>query len=184
MLLRLESLWKEPFNPARFGESDRTVFWLEWLRQVAVVFYQTVEQRAVHALSLQSTKSKPQKLSYPKALRLKSRADFLSVFADSRSENGRIFRGQIFSFFVSRGKKAADHPRFGISVSKKNLRKAHDRNQLKRWLREWFRHHQHELNGSCVVRWDGKRENLSREQISKELERFLNKQKSWANKFS
>jgi len=43
------------------------------------------------------------------------------------------------------------HPRLGLAISKKVLRRAVDRNLLKRVIRESFRHHQQELVGLDVV---------------------------------
>ncbi|MCY7295423.1 ribonuclease P protein component [Alteromonas sp. a30] len=43
------------------------------------------------------------------------------------------------------------HPRLGITVSKKNVRKAHDRNRVKRVIRESFRLNQHKLPHIDIV---------------------------------
>lgn len=37
------------------------------------------------------------------------------------------------------------HPRLGITIAKKKVRKAHERNRLKRLIRESFRLNQHQL---------------------------------------
>jgi len=39
----------------------------------------------------------------------------------------------------------------GVTVSKKVSKKAVDRNRIKRQVREFFRHHQSELNGADIV---------------------------------
>ncbi|WJG09457.1 ribonuclease P protein component [Aliiglaciecola sp. LCG003] len=44
-----------------------------------------------------------------------------------------------------------DHPRLGITVAKKRVKKAHDRNRIKRLVRESFRLNQHALPNTDIV---------------------------------
>ena len=37
------------------------------------------------------------------------------------------------------------HPRIGLTIAKKNVKRAHERNRIKRLAREYFRLHQHQL---------------------------------------
>ncbi|MGP1958831.1 MAG: ribonuclease P protein component [Arsenophonus sp. NC-CH8-MAG3] len=37
------------------------------------------------------------------------------------------------------------YPRIGLTIAKKNIKRAHERNLIKRLIREYFRLHQHEL---------------------------------------
>lgn len=43
------------------------------------------------------------------------------------------------------------HPRLGITLSKKRLKRAHERNRVKRIIRESFRYHQHQLPAVDIV---------------------------------
>lgn len=69
-------------------------------------------------------------LSFPKALRILSRAQF-----QKNLREGRRFTGKTVSLFYHEG---ISHSKLGITVSKK-YGKAHDRNRFKRVVREAFR---------------------------------------------
>lgn len=94
----------------------------------------------------------------------------------------RLRKPSEFKFALTSGQRvrhpvihfALDHntnrPRLGLTVPKKVLRRAHDRNRIKRLIRESFRHHQHKLppvNIVAMVRFGI--EELSNQEISEIL---------------
>jgi len=77
-------------------------------------------------------------------LRLLEPAAFKCVFANA-SKNGD---GKLLILVHENG---LDHPRLGLAISKKMLRRAVDRNRVKRMIRESFRRYQHKLGPVDVV---------------------------------
>ena len=76
-------------------------------------------------------------LSYPKNEKLKSRKLIEKLF----SEGSSITSFPLKLIFLQTG----NHNKIGVSVSKKNFRKAVERNKIKRLLREAFRHNKYLL---------------------------------------
>ena len=70
--------------------------------------------------------------SFQKQLRLRKRKQFLYV----QQKGNRIYASHCFAYVT---KHKAGHVRLGITVSKK-VGKAHQRNRIKRLIREAFRH--------------------------------------------
>ena len=72
--------------------------------------------------------------------------DFVAVL-----RGGRLLRGNGISVLI--GGNGPGDARLGLIVPKRILRRAVDRNRVKRVLREWFRHSRSRLAGrDCVIR--------------------------------
>lgn len=69
-----------------------------------------------------------------------------------------------------------DHPRLGITIAKKRVRKAHNRNRVKRVLRESFRLHQHQLpNVDIVIIGKSPAETMTNQELFALLEKLWKK---------
>ncbi|PWD87283.1 ribonuclease P protein component [Ignatzschineria cameli] len=85
--------------------------------------------------------------------RLLTAEDYSAVFKDNRS-----FKDRSFLILVKRANSQEQAqtldlkvPRLGLAISKKNFKRAVDRNLVKRVVRESFRNHQALLTGLDIV---------------------------------
>jgi len=127
-------------------------------------------------LIAQSTFSKDKRLLKP--------ADFHWVYQSKQWGASALFTYNV------RSNQESDTPlavsRLGATVAKKVSKKAVDRNQLKRQIREFYRHHQHQLiNASLVITAKPaslKASNVERQQSLEELWAKVLKWQRWYNK--
>ena len=78
-------------------------------------------------------------------MRLLSAGDYKKVFDQSVRSSDRYFT------VLGRYDQKQELARLGLAVAKKHVRRAVDRNRIKRLLRESFRRHQHQLKGFDLV---------------------------------
>jgi ribonuclease P protein component len=83
-------------------------------------------------------------LRFPSTYRLKNSRDFNRAF-----QRGRRLSTPFFRFLLHRNTLA--HPRLGIAIGRRTARKAHERNRIKRLIRESFRLHAQHIGGIDVV---------------------------------
>ncbi|WP_062260715.1 ribonuclease P protein component [Endozoicomonas arenosclerae] len=83
--------------------------------------------------------------AFGRDLRLCSAADFKQVFdhTDIKVSSRHLL--------ILACENELDHPRLGLVIAKKNIRKATGRNRVKRHIRETFRLHQEELGNLDIV---------------------------------
>ena len=81
---------------------------------------------------------------FPPQLRLKKPAEYKKVFA-------RPTKSSDMYFTLLAIKNDFDHPRLGLAIAKKNIRKAVHRNVIKRVVRENFRIQQQSLGNIDIV---------------------------------
>ncbi|MEN8823682.1 MAG: ribonuclease P protein component, partial [Glaciecola sp.] len=84
-------------------------------------------------------------VSFTRELRLLTPAHFSYVFEDAVPAPSKHIT------ILARKNSNYTHPRLGITIAKNRVRKAHDRNRLKRVIRESFRHHQHFLPNVDII---------------------------------
>ncbi len=82
--------------------------------------------------------------SFPKQLRLGKPAEYKKVFAKAVKSTDKLFT-------LLAIKNDQGHPRLGLAIAKKNIRKAVTRNIIKRAVRENFRLQQHSLINIDIV---------------------------------
>lgn len=75
---------------------------------------------------------------FPKKIRLLNLNEFICVFKQARYIKFTGFT--LFNRFNQLG-----YPRIGLAISKKYVKRAHERNRIKRYARETFRINQHNL---------------------------------------
>ncbi len=82
--------------------------------------------------------------SFPPQCRLKKPAEYKKVFAKPIKSSDAYF-----TLLAIRNE--LNHPRLGLAIAKKNIKKAVNRNSIKRIVRENFRLQQHGLGNIDIV---------------------------------
>ncbi len=77
-------------------------------------------------------------------MRLREPAEFKRVFANPERSTDQYFT-------VLAIVNELDHPRLGLAIAKKNIKRAVDRNKIKRSARESFRLQQHDIINIDIV---------------------------------
>lgn len=83
--------------------------------------------------------------SFPRSSRLLRPAEFQAVFDHAGAKVGDA------GFLLLIRPNGGDHPRLGLVIAKKKVRRSVDRNRLKRVVRESFRLHQAALPAADVI---------------------------------
>ncbi len=97
---------------------------------------------------------------FPRQVRLLTAGDYHRVFekAETKAQSQQVL--------ILARRNELGFARMGLVVAKKHAKRAVDRNQFKRIVRESFRHHQSELeNFDCVVLSRGGAKNLDKVQL-------------------
>lgn len=84
------------------------------------------------------------KFSFPPRFRLSKPAEYRYVFSEPVKSSDRYFT-------ILARVNGLGHPRLGLAVAKKNIKKAVERSRIKRAVRESFRLNQHPLNSMDIV---------------------------------
>jgi ribonuclease P protein component len=121
---------------------------------------------------------------FPRQVRLLTAGDYRSVFDDVQT---KVFGRR---FLLLARPNSLDHPRLGQILAKKNLRRAVDRNRIRRLTRESFRLNQQNMPHMDIVLLTQKGlSDLSSEEYAeqlalawKRLEKLSRKQKNAGNR--
>lgn len=103
--------------------------------------------------------------------RLTQADEFTKVFKEARRKSDGLLT-------LLYRENSLSHPRLGLAIAKKSLPRAHDRNRIKRLIREQFRLHQNELaNVDMVLMCRPAIKTADNPTVIKALNRLFNKAK-------
>ena len=89
--------------------------------------------------------------NFPKSARLLKSDDFQQVFNAPQKRSSDRYFTVLGHFYLLADEAEGERMRLGIAIAKKRVRKAHDRNRLKRLVRESFRHIAQNKSGVDLV---------------------------------
>lgn len=122
-------------------------------------------QKVALAFLLKSNIPKVGENQFSRELRLLTPSHFTYVF-----DNAIPAVSPAFTLLAR--KNNLSHPRLGITLAKKRIKKAHERNRLKRLIRESFRHRKHALpNIDIIVVGKSGADKLTNEEVFSLLEK-------------
>jgi ribonuclease P protein component len=109
--------------------------------------------------------------TFPPDLRLRKPAEYKKVFAKPVRSTDKYFT-------LLAIRNPLHHPRLGLAIAKKNIKKSVERNPIKRAIKESFRLHQHHLgNLDIVVMARSNAAKVPQKQLAYSLERHWNRLK-------
>ena len=111
------------------------------------------------------------RLKFTKTDKLLTQNDFSSVFRSAHLKR-QIFNKGPFAIYKQDNEGST---RLGISIAKKIVKKAHDRNRIKRCIREFFRINKADLEGDMVIRLKVRPKKLNFENLTNPLKTLLNR---------
>ncbi len=115
---------------------------------------------------------KPSRFGLRKCQRLKSPAHFKRVYNNKQWGNTRLLTFNVLS--------VEHRSQLGVTVSKKVSKLAVRRNHLKRQVREFYRHHQHQLhNAEVVITVKPAARDASNQEVQQELSELWVKLLKW-----
>lgn len=104
-------------------------------------------------------------LTFPRELRLLTPSEFTPVF-----KQPIVASTPAFTFLAIPNNQST--PRLGLTIAKKRVKKANQRNRIKRLIRESFRNRQHQLpNIDVVVMAKNETDKMTNEQLFKYLDK-------------
>ena len=90
-------------------------------------------------------------IDFPRHARLLLPAEYNRIFAAGKRFSGACITLVAARLDSSNGIRLATRPRLGLALAKKQIKRSHERNRVKRLLRECFRAHTARLTGLELI---------------------------------
>ncbi|MBN8553849.1 MAG: ribonuclease P protein component [Deltaproteobacteria bacterium] len=117
-------------------------------------------------------------MKFKKKDRLLTQSDFTNVFDSAHKRAGRrgtILRSEPYLIYRA---PHLDEARLGLSIARRVIKNATDRNRIKRCIKEFFRAHKEVIEGDIIVRLSHRPKNFTYESLTTPLQVLLNNSRS------